>query len=182
MRLPLVIALAAATTMMLGSCGKSAPDAAATGAATSNGDPVKAAAELAFQFQPGQYRTTIAIGKVEIPGVPAALAEQMKTAMSKAISREHCISPEQATKGVEAMKQHMGQGKCQFESFSARGGTVDSVFTCQNGADMALRSTSHGTYTATGSQVAAKAEMNGTGGKVVRIEQTMTTERIGACK
>jgi hypothetical protein len=176
-----LLPLAALTLLALAGCSKQTPEDKAA-AAVASGDPAKAAAEMAFQFQPGQYRTTIAVHKVAVPGMPAMMAEQMKHAMSKSLSSEHCISPEQAAKGVEAMKQHMGQGKCQFESFNARGGTVDSVFTCQTGADMALRSTSHGTYTRTGSEVAVKAEMKGPGGNAVQIEQTVTTARIGDCK
>lgn len=181
MRKSVFLPLAALAILALGGCGKSAPegDAASTAA---GGDPVKAAADMAFQFQPGQYRTTIDIQKVEIPGMPPGFADQMKAAMSKQLSRDHCISPEQAAKGVEAMKQHMGQGKCQFESFNARGGKVDSVFTCQTGAEMELRSTSQGTYSATGSQVAIKAQMKGPLGKSVQIEQTLTTTRTGDCR
>lgn len=177
MRQALLLSLAALTALTVAACGKSEPG----GQSATGGDPMKAATELAFQFQPGQYRTTIAIQKVDIPGMPPAFAEQMKKAMSKSLSSEHCISAAQAAKGVEAMKQHMGQGRCQFESFNARGGMVDSVFTCSTGPDMQLRSTSTGTYTATGSQVASKAEMKGPAGKTVQIEQTVTTERIGDC-
>jgi Protein of unknown function (DUF3617) len=180
MRKIYALSLVAICLLSLAGCGKSESDRAAD-AAAAGGDPMKAAAEVAFQFQPGQYRTTIDIQKVEIPGMPAIVAEQMKKAMTKTINQDHCISPEQAKQGVEAMKQHMGQGKCQFESFNARGGTVDSVFTCQTGADMALRSSSHGTYTATGSKLETKAEMKGPGGNKVKIEQTVTTTRIGEC-
>jgi Protein of unknown function (DUF3617) len=174
----LTLTLAISTALALAACGKSAPEeqAAATG-----GDPMKAAAEMAFRFEPGQYRTTISFQKVEIPGIPAVAAEQVKAAMSKTTASEHCITPESAAKGVEAMKEHMGKGQCKFESFNARGGKVDSVFTCQVGQGIAMRAVSQGTYTPTSSTVAAKVEMSGPGRKGMQIEQTMTTTRIGNC-
>jgi len=113
--------------------------------------------------------------------MPAGMGEQMKAMMSSTAASEQCITPERAARGIEVMKDHMGQGKCQFEKFEAGGGKVSSVFTCLTGQGMGLRSVSEGTYTATGSKVAAKAEMTGPGGRVMHVEQTVTTERIGDC-
>jgi Protein of unknown function (DUF3617) len=177
-RKSLILSLAMLGALTQAACGKPAPDEQT---AASGGDPMKAAAEMAFRFEPGKYRTTIEFQKVEIPGMPAGVAEQMKAAMSKTTTSEHCITPESAAKGVEAMKEHMGKGQCKFESFNARGGAVDSVFSCEAGPGMTMRATSQGTYTATGSKVAAKVDMNGPGGKGMRLEQTMTTTRIGDC-
>ena len=179
MRKPLICSLTILAAAALAACGKPAPEGQS--AASSGGDPLKAATEMAFRFEPGKYRTTIAFQKVEIPGLPAAAAEQMKAAMGKATASEHCITPESAAKGVEAMKEHMGKGKCKFESFNARGGSVDSVFSCQAGQGMTMRASSKGTYTTTGSKVAAKVDMSGPGGSGMRIEQTMITTRIGDC-
>jgi hypothetical protein len=180
MRISLVPSLASLMVLALAGCGKSAPGADASGPAVGR-DPIKAAAEVAFRFEPGKYRTTITFQKVEIPGMPAGMAEQMKAAMAKATASEHCITPESAAKGVDAMKEHMGKGQCKFESFNARGGTVDSVFSCQAGQGMTMRATSQGTYTPTSSKVAAKVDMTGPAGKGMRLEQTMITERIGDC-
>jgi hypothetical protein len=179
MRKCLILSLATLGALALAACGKSAPEQQA--AASSSGDPLKAAAEMAFRFEPGKYRTTIEFQKVEIPGMPAGLAEQMKAGMSKTPASEHCITPESAAKGVEAMKEHMGKGQCKFESFNARGGTIDSIFSCEAGPGMTMRASSQGTYTSTGSKVAAKVDMTGPSGKGMHLEQTMTTERIGDC-
>jgi Protein of unknown function (DUF3617) len=82
---------------------------------------------------------------------------------------------------VEAMKEQMGKGQCKFESFNARGGTIDSVFSCEAGPGTTMRATSQGTYTPTGSKVAAKVDLTGPGGKGMHLEQTMTMTRIGDC-
>lgn len=166
-------------TLALAACGQSGSDG--TGGTAASVDPAKAAAEIAFQFQPGKYRTTVDFGKVEIPGMPSAMAEQMKAMMTQKTSSDYCVSPEQAASGMEVMKEQMGKGQCQFEKFAASGGKVDSVFTCQTGQGMSLRSASQGTYSPTGSKVAVTSDMTIPGGKSMHIEQTVTMERIGEC-
>ena len=76
------IALLAFSTVALAACGQSGSDSSEP---VQTVEPGKSAAEVAFQFQPGQYKTTIKIDKYEIPGVPAAALEQMKGVMGKPI-------------------------------------------------------------------------------------------------
>lgn len=172
-------AFAALASLALAACNQASNDTADQGGAAI--DPAGAAAELAFQFKPGKYRTTIEVQKIDIPGMPAAFAGQMKAMMSKQASAEYCISPEQSARGLEVMKEHLGKGKCQFEKFDAKAGTVDSVFTCNTGEGMQLRSVSKGTYSETGSQAGVSADMSMPGGKSMHIEQTVKMERIGEC-
>jgi hypothetical protein len=171
------IAFLALSTFALAACGQSGSDGTAGG---KSADPGKTAAEMVFQFQPGQYRTAIKIDKIEIPGMPAAAAAQMKGMMGKPIELEYCMSPEKAATGAEAMKENMAKGKCRFEKFEAKGGTVDSVMVCDSDG-MAIRTTSNGTYTPTGSVIKGSGDMAGPGGQKMHIEQTVTMERIGDC-
>jgi len=171
----LIGSLAMVSALTMAGCGQS------SGENTGATDPAKAAAEMAFQFQPGKYRTTVEFGKVEMPGMPPAMAGQMKSMMSQNTSTEYCVSPEQAARGLDVMKQQMGKGNCKFEKFNASNGEVDSVFTCQTAKGMDLRSASKGSYSATGSKVAVTSDMTIPGGKAMHIEQTVTMERIGDC-
>ncbi|MBA4160567.1 MAG: hypothetical protein C0515_00450 [Novosphingobium sp.] len=171
------IALLALSSFALAACGQSGSDSSAP---VQSVEPGKSAAEVAFQFQPGQYRTTIKINKFDIPGVPAAALERMKGAMGKPIEMTYCMSPEKAAMGTEAMKENMAKGKCQFEKFEAWGGTVDSVMVCDS-EGMKIRSTSHGTYSPTGSLITATGDMAGPGGQKTHVEQTITMERTGDC-
>lgn len=164
----------------LAACGQSATDSAEGGAAAGK-DALANAAEVAFQMQPGKYRTTVTIDKIEIPGMPGGMGDQMKAMLSKAANHESCVSPEQAKRGLEIMKEQMARGQCQFDKFEASGGKLDSVFTCKTAEGMEMRAASTGTYSDTGSTVSAKGEMTGPGGVQMRVEQTMVTERIGDC-
>jgi len=172
------IALLALSAISLSACGKSGSD---SGGGGQSANPTKAAAEMAFQFQPGQYRSTVTIDKVEIPGMPAAAAAQMKGAMGKMGTFDYCITPEQAAKGMAAMKEHLAKGKCQWEKFEASGGTVDSVMVCEGGRGGSIRTASHGTYTPTGAVMQGAGDVAGPGGKGMHIEETIKMERIGDC-
>lgn len=175
LRTAAVLTLAALT---LAGCGKSAPDGSGKPASADVG---KQAAEVAFQFEPGKYRTTITVHKVEMPGAPPAAAAQIQAMMSKGHKSEHCMTKEQASKGMEAMKETMAKGKCSFEKFEASGGKVSSVFACQTGQGQGMRAESQGTYTPTGSEVFIKVDNAMPGGKSMHMEQTVKSERIGDC-
>jgi hypothetical protein len=82
----------------------------------------QSAAEMAFQFQPGQYRTATKIDKIT-SRMPAAALNRPK-AMGKPIELEYCMSPEKAATGAEADSEH---GKANASFVRGQGGTMDSV-------------------------------------------------------
>ena len=179
MRKSIANSLFALSLLALGACGQSASDDQSGGGKAKSA--LENAGQIAFQMQPGKYRTTMAIQKIEIPGMPPQMAEQMKAMMSKAASAESCVTPDAAKRGLEVMKEQMAKGKCQFEKFEARGGTLDTAFTCQSGQGLTMKAVSHGTFSPTGSQVQVVGDMAGPGGKTMHVEHTVTTERIGEC-
>lgn len=179
MRKFIILSRTALAVLALGACGKSATDQQTSGGGAAGA--LEQATEVAYQMQPGKYRTSVAIHKVEIPGMPVKVAEQMKAMMSKNASSESCITPDRAAKGVDVMKEQMAKGQCTFDKFEAKGGTVDAAFTCKSGEQMTVKATSKGSYTPTGSVIRATGEMTGPGGKSILIEHTITTERIGDC-
>ncbi|MGB7653895.1 MAG: DUF3617 domain-containing protein [Novosphingobium sp.] len=169
--LPLVAAL------VLPGCGQSSDK---TGAAATSGNAAAASAaldEAAFKVAPGKYRSSVNITKLDLGGLPV----QVAAAMPRQSSYEYCVTPEQAAKGIEALKQQMAKGSCQFESFKASGGTVDSVFTCTADGGFAMRSVSHGTYSESGSDVSVTADAKLPGGRSMHVEQSVKAQRIGDC-
>lgn len=161
----------AISSLMLASCGQGAGDAPA-------GQGV-AAGPAAFSFQPGQYRATVEVKEMTMPGMTPDMQKMIKSNMSSRTA-EFCMTGEHA--GIEAMKQHMGDGNCQFAKFEASGGTVDTEFTCKGGRGGEMHATSHGTYTPTGSVVDINAQMTMAGGPGMTMHQIITTQRIGDCK
>ena len=177
MRLPVVLPLIAVLALL--ACNK----AAGPGGAESS-DPaatVKAAAAAAeVHFQPGLYRATVEIKQLDMPGMPPAVVAAMKGRMLEQ-PLTYCLSPEDAAKGADAMKQRMGKGQCQFDSFNAAGGKLDSSMTCQLGGQGTMHAVAHGTYTDTGSVTASSMDMMMGGAGKLHIEQVTTTTRVGDC-
>lgn len=166
------------TVLSLSACNQSGPEDQAGNA---TGKAHDAAAETAFQMQPGRYRTTVTVESIEIPGMPAAMAGQMKAMMAKASAQESCVTPQRAARGLDVVKEQMARGQCSYARFDAADGKLDAAFTCQTGEGMAMTATSRGTYSGTGSTVKVDAALSGPQGKTMHVVQTVTTERIGDC-
>ena len=175
MRLPVVLPLLA--VFALEACNKGAdPDSDVAAKAS--------AAALAIHFQPGLYQSKIDLKQLDMPGMPPQVIAAMKGRMfEKPLT--YCLTPEEAAKGTEALKQRMGKGECKFDRFEASGGKLASSMTCQIGGKGTMHIEAHGTYTETGSVTASTLDMApagaaGAAGKM-HIEQVTTTTRVGDC-
>ena len=178
MRLPIAVPLIA--VLCLTACNKANPNDSA-----SAGDPAanaKAAAEAVadIRFQPGLYQAKVDIKRLDMPGLPPQVVAAMKTRMvDKPLT--YCLTPEDAAKGAQVMKERMGKGQCQFTKFNAAGGTIDSEMTCNAGSQGEMHAVAHGTYTDTGSVTSSSVDVAmGPTGKM-HLEQVTTTTRVGDC-
>lgn len=184
MRLASTLSLIAAFTLV--ACGQS-PDKDKGGSEDKRGSGItipggnlavaEAGSDADFRVEPGRYRSTINVTNISLGGLPKEIAARMPRQQSF----EYCVTPEQSAKGLEAIKHQMADGQCQFESFKASDGKVESVFTCNAKGGFAMKSSSHGTYTERGSQVAVVANAQLPGGHSMHIEETVKAERIGDC-
>ena len=175
----LSIALPLMAVLALGACNKAA-DPGGTGSSDPAANAKAAAAASEVHFQPGLYQSKIEIKQMDMPGMPPAVVASMKTQMAEK-PLTYCLTPEDAAKGAEAMKERMGKGQCQFDSFNAAGGKIDSSMTCQLGAKGTMHAVAHGTYTATGSVTASTMDMTMDGVGKMHMEQVTTTSRVGDC-
>ena len=131
-------------------------------------------------MQPGLYRTTVDLKQIQVPDLPPQILAMLKQRMAeKPIT--YCVTPEDAAKGLDALKERLGKGKCQFERFDAAGGTLDAAFTCDVGGKGSMKVASHGTYTETGSVSTASVDMTMAGVSKMHLEQVNTTTRVGDC-
>ena len=179
----LSIALPLIVVVALGACNKAA-DPGGTGSSDPAAAGKAAAAAGAMHFRPGLYQSKVEIKQLDMPGMPPAVLAAMKSRMlEKPLT--YCLTPEDAAKGAEAMKERLGKGQCEFDSFKAEGGTMDSSMTCQLGGKGTMHAVAHGTYTETGSVTASTMDMAMGDGKSgpgkMHMEQVTTTTRIGDC-
>lgn len=168
-------AIASAGALALSACGSGGKEP------PGQGPEATGAPAGAFKLQPGKYRTSVSVEKIEIPGLPIAMADQMKAMMGKATAEDSCITPERAARGHEVLKQQIARGKCRFDRFKADAGELDSVFTCQTGDGMRMEATSRGTYSSTRSEMRIDGRLTGPGGKTMHVIQAVKSERIGDC-
>ncbi|MGZ8999364.1 MAG: DUF3617 domain-containing protein, partial [Allosphingosinicella sp.] len=104
------------------------------------------------QIQPGMWETTSRMTNVEVPGMPPAVAAQMKAQMaSQAQTQSQCITPEQAANPAGKMLNQGGEAQgCQFSDSTFAGGRIKVRGTCPGPAGAGTATMSwEGTYTAT---------------------------------
>ncbi|HKR23711.1 MAG TPA: DUF3617 domain-containing protein [Allosphingosinicella sp.] len=144
----------------------------------------------AVTLQPGQWEMTTTMTNIEVPGAPAAMAEQMRTAMANQPRTENeCITPEEAANPLgNMMNQGGGTQGCTFSEQTFAGGVIRMAAACpapQGGGSM--RTNLNGTYTATTMEAQISAEVDAGANtpagmpRNIRMSGTMTGRRTGDC-
>ena len=160
------ILMASATVGMmltLAACGeKSSEDAARSNA--------QASAEA---LTPGEYETKLEVIKFEMPGAPAGMADQMRSAMTAAGNSKFCVTAENVQQMRDNMVRNAAQAPegCTLDA-KGSGDNIDTTVTCTSPVAM----TTHVTGTPLAMTVAS--ETTTPAGKVVS-EMRVTTTRIG---
>ncbi|TNE29521.1 MAG: DUF3617 domain-containing protein [Alphaproteobacteria bacterium] len=174
--------LASFASILLAACGGEADDSAAAG-----GDLIdmkKAAARAkatAVKPQPGQYRVTLEVLEVKIPGAPPSMADMMKQAMGGQV-HEYCLKPGDVDRGFEEMAKQSQEGdNCSFQRFNAVGGNIDAQMTCKNPGQGTMTMVMKGVGTPTRSEMnmTMTGNMTGMGDSTIRVKSTH--ERMGEC-
>jgi hypothetical protein len=90
-------------------------------------------AKLDTEFQkPGSWTITMTMAEMNIPGMPPAVAEQMKAGMGKAKTMTSCVK---AKDPKEANPQDLITGidkTCRYDSFSLGAGKIDAKMSCND--------------------------------------------------
>lgn len=176
----LIMATPLAIAFVLAACGDSKSDQPKTA------QQVASEASALAKPQPGKYSSTVKILSMDIPGLPAAQAEQMKKMMSSAGSHtaEYCLTKEEADKGFEEMAKKSSARDCTYEKFEATSNTVDAKMTCKSPQGGATTMTMNGTITSTSMKMMMEGEqkMPGVPGEgVVKTKIEVTSNRVGDC-
>lgn len=149
-------------------------------------EEVKQEAAKLDRPSPGQYRQTMEITRIDVPGMPPQAAEQMKAMMQKSQAREFCLTREDSEKGFRDMYKDMGKrdGQCTWSRFNAGGGKLDAQMNCKSPQGGNGLITLAGTVSETGSDVTMSMDMSGAAQPMGNMKMTMhlTTRRVGDCK
>lgn len=149
--------------------------------------PEQVAAEVkdAVKMSPGQWQTTVAMTKFEMPGAPPEAANAFKGMLSQATTTESCLTKEEAEKDPgEFIKKGQAGADCKFENFSAAGGKIEGKMICSRPQQGTMESTMNGTMTP--ETMAMVMDMKVTDpnmpGGGVNMTMKMDSKRIGECK
>jgi Protein of unknown function (DUF3617) len=152
-------------------------------------EEVSAAAKDAARLDPGNWKTTVEIVSVDIPGIGAenkAMADAMsKGMMGRKNVTEHCVTKEMADKPPADMLG--GSGDCRFDTFKLAGGSLDAKMVCKSGPQPgSMTMLVNGSYGGSAYTLNSEMTMEGgpgahAGGKMV-IKAKTSGERTGECK
>ncbi len=154
-------------------------------AAPKSMEEVKQEAAKLERPQPGQYKQTVEVQELEVPGMPKEAADQMKAMMQTAQVREFCLTPADAEKGYRDMFNDVGkQGEqCTYTRFDVNGGKLDAQMDCKAAQGGTGVIKLNGSVSESGSDVTMT--MNATGGQApmgtMNMKMHMTTQRMGDC-
>lgn len=136
--------------------------------------------------RPGQYRQTVQIEKIEVPGMPSEAADRMKGMMQAAQVHEFCLTAEDADKGFRDMFDQVGRDnrECTFTRFDVSGGTLDAQMDCKSAQGGSGVMKLAGKVSETESDITMSMDVKGGNEPMGAMTMTMhmKTERIGDCK
>jgi hypothetical protein len=137
------------------------------------------------ELTPGNWKSTMAVTKFDIPGASPEVAERAKTMLGQSQSTEACMDAAQAKLGVREMSSSMQQGECTMEDFQQAGGTMSGTMVCKGSTGFgAPRMAMTGTYAPEKVTMVLSGDVSDDklpGGKAI-IAMTITSDRTGECK
>lgn len=171
-----IVVAAAGAVMLAGCSGGGAADADGNGEVTLK-EAAKQAEAQGLKPEPGQYKATIVMTGIEIPGMPAEMAGH---GAGMTTTTEYCLTKKQVANGFEEMMKRGQNGECSYERFNLDGGKIDAVMVCKT-PDGEARMTMIGTATPTTSDFTATMAMNFDGAGDATMKFDAKHERIGDC-
>ena len=137
------------------------------------------------ELDPGNWKSTMAMTKFDIPGTSPDVAARTKAMLGQSQTTEACMDSAQAKLGVRELSSSMQQGNCTMEDFAQGGGTMSGTLVCKGaGSFGAPRMAMKGSYTPQKVTMVLAGEIADSklpGGKA-NMEMTLTSERTGDCK
>ena len=176
------IAMTMAGLLALGACGGGGNgDEASGNASTSERAAAGETAALGsdVRIRAGQWETRTEVTNVSAPGMPAGVAEMMKT---KPVTGTSCITEEEANDSGADLFSGKKDENCDTKGFKAAGGRVSGTITCraEDGGQGAMTMTMDGEFKPDSYALNSKMKTEGEG-TAMTIESKITGRRIGDC-
>jgi hypothetical protein len=166
-----------AAALALTACGSSEKGGNASSAAGGSGSGGGSASGVSLQ--PGEWEMKTEVVNVTAEGLPAGIAEGLKSQASS--TTRTCMTPEEAKGPKGDMFAQGNPANCKSEGFSWAGGRIQGKTTCtgQGGAGKTVM-TMDGRYGAQNIDMTMKSETD-LGGKAMNMEMRVSGRRVGEC-
>ena len=128
-------------------------------------------------MRPGQWRTTITITAMDIPGLPPAAAAKMK---ARPMSTEECVTSQDMDEYLNKRANIDPDSNCSVNEMTHSGGHIEGRSTCKGGDGTSHTTHMTGTYNADRVDMTVNVEGQGTRGAVNQT-MSLSAERIGDC-
>jgi len=144
---------------------------------------VQAAAGDQGFVDPGKWETKVSVLDVDIPGMPAEMAAQMKQTMGK--MQEHnftsCLTEEEVKRPKEDF--FAGNNKdCRYDHFTMSGGKIDAALRCDGkGEGGAMTMTINGSYSRDSYEATMAMDVAGGREGGMKIRSHSASHRVGQC-
>ena len=169
------LALCSAMALTLPACSEDAP--------TENPTVEEAAseAEKLDRPDPGEYRQTITINSLEMPGAPEEIVAQVRNAIEQNATRTYCLTPEQASEGfADQFRRVTENDDCTWNRFGVDDGNLDALLTCGGGQGGEVTIAMEGNVSSTGSRIDMTMSQENAA-MDMDMAMTMESERLGDC-
>ncbi|MFN2101250.1 DUF3617 domain-containing protein [Altererythrobacter sp. MF3-039] len=174
------MALVPVMAAALGACGSDPVDTNADGE-ISVAEAAARAEASGMKPLAGEYKVTVEVLEVNIPGAPADMADMMRNAMGSS-SHTYCMTQEEVDKGFEEMARQSQEGQdCSFERFEVDGGEIDGKMICNVDGQGSMTMTMKGTGGETRSEMDMTMQGNVAGMGDMTMRMKTTHERQGDC-
>lgn len=185
--------LATCALAALGACNKQSTEqsAAQTGKVSlTNATPeevanqTRAAGAAKLAMKPGRWETRVEILDIDMPGMPAGMAQQMlKSMQAKPVTVTTCVTPEEAQKPSTAMFTDNKASGCTFRKYDLNGSALDAEMTCPGKPAGGMTMTMHGDFAPEQVVVQSDVKVEGGAGGTGAMHQKgkVTAKFVGAC-
>lgn len=173
-----IIAATLPLALALAGCGSGGKDVSAKDESVESVANKVAAAGV--KPNPGRWELSMAMGKVEMTGMPAGAQEAMTKQAGAATTTAICITPEMANNTDGGMFKNAGPSGCKYDSFTMADGKINGVMTCETGGQK-VNVTTSGTYGTDAWEMASKVNTDMGGGRTMTMESVTTGKRVGEC-
>ncbi|WP_028969731.1 DUF3617 domain-containing protein [Sphingomonas sp. URHD0057] len=134
--------------------------------------------------RPGLWESKVTIEKFDVPGMPADMAQRMKTMMAE--NQEHGFQTCLTAEDVKRPREDFFAGKnnqCRYEHFTMDGGKIDAAMHCggKDGGTQVMQMA--GTYSPDSYQMQTSMKLSGTGPQGgMNMSMRVEAQRVGECK